>query len=146
MSGELAARKRKGKKNPVSSQSLNGHDNAGNEVSKGGSSRRYVDKSDSGSRGAGCCVKTLFYMLLSTVIVIGFVIYVEYKPGQLNDAYVLNVPLEYRLKIRDASTIVGQQVQAQWNIFKEGYDQGNRVLREQVKGLIIGNVDVEYLL
>ncbi len=44
--------------------------------------------------GAGFCVKTIFFMLFSTFTLIGTLVYFDYQPGQLKEAYTTQVPLE----------------------------------------------------
>ena len=44
--------------------------------------------------GSGFCVKTIFFMLFSTFTLIGTLIYFDYQPGQLKEAYTTQVPPE----------------------------------------------------
>ena len=44
---------------------------------------------------SGCCVKLIFFILLAVFCVVATVIYVDYKPGQLKEAYG-NIPPEIK--------------------------------------------------
>jgi len=51
------------------------------------------------SSSSGFCVKSAFFMLLSTFILVGTLIYFDYQPGQLKEAYTTQLPPEVRIKI-----------------------------------------------
>ena len=91
MSGEVGARKRKNKQ-PAAPRPA---PSAENGSASGRSDRSAPQKeSASGGGGAGCCTRLLFYLTLSSFILVSAVIFVEYQPGQLREAYVTNVPKE----------------------------------------------------
>ena len=52
-------------------------------------------------RGAGICTKCVFFLLLSTFSVLVTVNLVDYKAGQLKEAYLKHVPEEVRPNCRN---------------------------------------------
>ena len=77
--------------------SVNGAD------TKGKSAKCDIGKKSS----SGCCVKLIFFLLLSVFCVVATVIFVDYKPGQLKDAYA-NIPPEVRTNIEKGAAIVSR--------------------------------------
>jgi hypothetical protein len=70
-----------------------GSENAGllDKEVKTRKARSYKDGSSSSS---GLCVKTVFFMLLSTFTLVATLVYLDYQPGQLKEAYDSQVPPE----------------------------------------------------
>ena len=62
-----------------------------------GSKARKSKPYKSGGSSSGFCVKTIFFLLLSTFTLIATVVYIDYQPGQLKEAYLSQVPPEVNL-------------------------------------------------
>ena len=82
MSGETLTKRKKGKAKTT-----------GNFNSKLSSNSDGVTIKNE-SKGTSGCVKLIFFLLLSVFLLMSTVIYVDYKPGTLQEAYKTNVPEE----------------------------------------------------
>jgi hypothetical protein len=77
-------------------------DNPGGLLDKetnGQKSRKSKQLYKQSSSSSGLCVKSLFFMLLSTFTLVGTLIYFDYQPGQLKEAYTNQLPPEVRIHI-----------------------------------------------
>ena len=62
---------------------------------KAGSKSRSKEKRPP-QKSVGLCAKAIFFILLSTFSLTATVIFVDYHPGQLKEAYEKNIPPEVR--------------------------------------------------
>ena len=96
---------------------------------------------------SGCCVKMIFSLLLSIFIVIATVIYVDYKPGQLKQAYEsMNIPPEVKNSIENGAYLVSDTFWTMSSHVKEQYNDVKKLMRNVLKDVDIGGVKIAHIL
>merc|ERR1711881_700712 len=94
---------------------------------------------------SGCCVKLIFFTLLAVFCVVATVIYIDYKPGQLKEAYG-NIPPEIRDGIEHGAKLASGTLSTISVHAKQHFTELKSMIRNMVKGVVIGGVDIEHLL
>merc|ERR1711963_883996 len=97
-----------------------------------------LGKRDIGKKSSsGCCVKLIFFLLLSVFCVVATVIFVDYKPGQLKEAYA-NIPPEVRTSIEKGAAILSRTYATVDDHARKQFKELKLVVKNMVKDLSIG--------
>merc|ERR1711963_1008544 len=105
-----------------------------------------LGKRDIGKKSSsGCCVKLIFFLLLSVFCVVATVIFVDYKPGQLKEAYA-NIPPDVRKNIEKGAAVVARTYFTVESHARQQLQELKLVIRTMVKDLEISGVNIEHLL
>merc|ERR1712039_1012466 len=97
-------------------------------------------------RGAGICTKLVFFLLLTTFSVLVTINLVDYKQGQLKEAYLKHIPEEVRVHLDEAGEQAAALSLQAYDHMLLGYDMGMKYAREYTKGVKIGDFDIGELL
>jgi len=140
MSGDISrAKQRKAVKKASPDGASNG--------SGGGGGRKGVKVVESGSAGGTSIVtKLVFWSLLTSLGVALTLVYVDYQPGQLKAAYQKYIPPEVRGPLDNGAQFAKQQLSEYYEIYQNTQKEGVKVARQWVKGIKIGDNDLEEIL
>jgi len=94
---------------------------------------------------SGCCVKLIFFILLAVFCVVATVVYVDYKPGQLKEAYS-NIPPEIIDGIEKGARIGTDTFSTISAHAKEHFRELKLLVRNVAKDVVIGGLNIEHLL
>ena len=90
-------------------------------------------KCDIGKKSSsGCCTKLIFFLLLSVFCVVATVIFVDYKPGQLKEAYS-NIPPEVREQIEKGAEFATKTYATVGDHARQQFQALKVVVRNMVK-------------
>eukprot|EP00096_Caligus_rogercresseyi_P005988 TRINITY_DN220_c0_g1_i7.p1 TRINITY_DN220_c0_g1~~TRINITY_DN220_c0_g1_i7.p1 ORF type:complete len:991 (-),score=350.14 TRINITY_DN220_c0_g1_i7:115-3087(-) len=110
------------------------------------SAKEVPDYPGKGGSGSGCCVKLLFFSLLSSASLISVAMFTDYQTGQLREAYVDSVPKEYRLALEQG--LLSLQGNYEWALAESAKQlySAKASLRTTLKGINCGEATCDTYL
>ena len=73
-------------------------------------------------------------------------VYIDYQPGQLRSSYEKYIPSEVRSHLDKTAVIVKKKLVDFYEIYQEQRKEGVKIARQWIKGIKIGDNDLEELL